>query len=92
MGEGDRLDLEHGAIQSFTDPLDSVFLGDQVATADFSLGMFALLHTTARTGEHDVEVHAVDAGGRVELHAEIDVLLDAEAEVACVSAARHTIF
>ena len=43
----------------------------------------ALEHTVARALEHDVEVHTVDAGRRVVLDAEIDVLLDAEAEVAC---------
>ena len=34
--------------------------------------------------EHHVEVHAEDAGEGVVLDAQIDVLLDAEAEAACV--------
>ena len=34
--------------------------------------------------EDDVEVHAEDAGERVVLDAEVDVFLDAEAEVACM--------
>eukprot|EP00965_Chrysotila_dentata_P036619 1219028-Pleurochrysis_carterae.AAC.4 len=40
--------------------------------------------TATRTLHNDVEVHAVDAGARVVLQAEIDVLHNAEAKVASV--------
>jgi hypothetical protein len=52
--------------------------------------MLAFLNTGARTREHDVEVHAVDARRGVELHAQVDVLLDAEAEVAWRSVSQGT--
>ena len=85
VGEGDRLDLEDGAIESFTGPLDGVFLGDLVTTTDGCTCMFPLVNTGAWTREHHVKVHSVDPRRRVELHAEVDVLLDSKAKVACGS-------
>jgi len=53
-----------------------------VAGADAAGGVLAARHAEARAPEDDVEVHAEDAGGGVVLDTEIDVLGDAEAEVA----------
>ena len=45
----------------------------------------AVAHVHALAAEHDVEVHAVDTDGGVVLDTQIDVLLDAKAEVAVLA-------
>lgn len=52
--------------------------------ADAALRPAALRNANAGSAQHHVEVHAVDADGWVVLDAQVDVLLDAEPEVAGV--------
>ena len=61
---------------------DSVLLGDAVAGADGTGSVLPLGRAETRALEHDVEIHAVNARGGIVLDAEIDVLVDAETEVA----------
>jgi len=48
------------------------------------VGTSSLGHTAPSPVEHHVEVHAVDSDRGVVLDAQVDVLLDSEAEVAGV--------
>lgn len=49
---------------------------------DMSRLSLALTDTTTRAAHMNVEVHTVDTSRRIIFHAKIDVLADAEAEVA----------
>ena len=56
-----------------------------MAGADAAAATLALRHAAARARQVHVEVHAVDAGRRVVLQPEVDVLADAEAERAVLA-------
>ena len=56
-----------------------------MAGADAAAATLALRHAAARARQGHVEVHAVDAGRRVVLQPEVDVLADAEAERAVLA-------
>jgi hypothetical protein len=79
--EGDIL-LSDDALEAALEPLDRLLALDPVAGADARLAPPALAHALALAGHAAVEVHAVDTDRGVVLEAEIDVLADAEAEVA----------
>merc|ERR1719199_1807720 len=71
---------EDDTVVGLLEPRDGVALRQAVRRADGAAGVLALRHAVAAAAEHDEEVHAVDAGGRVVLDPEVDVLVDAEAE------------
>lgn len=64
------------------EPLHGIITGHAVLHANNALLVLAASDTIARASQHDVEVHAVNAGRRVVLQTQIDVLINAEAEVA----------
>mmetsp|Transcript_31986 Transcript_31986/g.73561 ORF Transcript_31986/g.73561 Transcript_31986/m.73561 type:complete len:234 (+) Transcript_31986:184-885(+) len=77
--------LEKDALVLLDEPLVRRLLGHAVRLADAALLLPPHGHAAApRALHHHVEVHTVDARRRVVLETEIDVLLDAEAEVAVV--------
>ncbi|CAH0379534.1 unnamed protein product, partial [Pelagomonas calceolata] len=73
---------EDDALVLLLEPLDRLVLGDAVLDADARLARLPPRDAEARPLQAHVEVHAVDAGRRVVLDAEVDVLRHAEAEVA----------
>merc|ERR1719208_393599 len=62
--------------------------GDLLLGSDAAALALALLDARARLAQHHEEVHAEDARARVVLHAQVDVLRNAEAEAARVAEAR----
>merc|ERR1719336_489159 len=64
------------------EPLHGLLLLDLVVDANLAALVLLVRHTEAWPSHHDVEVHAVDADARVVLDAQVDVLLNAKAEVA----------
>ncbi|KAG5458238.1 MAG: hypothetical protein BJ554DRAFT_1577, partial [Olpidium bornovanus] len=63
-------------------PLHRLFLADAVGRTNLGLAPAATRHAHPGPSHDDVEVHAVNANGGIVLDTEVDVLLDAEAEVA----------
>lgn len=74
-------DLSDNAVEALLEPFDSLVTVDAVASADFARAAAATGDALAGTGHAAVEVHTVDTDRRVVLDAEIDVLVDTEAEV-----------
>ena len=66
-------------------PLHRVIPRELVAGPDAAAATLALRHAAARARQVHVEVHAVDAGRRVVLEPQVDVLADAEAERAVLA-------
>ena len=75
-------DLSDDAVEALLEPSNGLVAVDAVVGADGALASAAADDALTRTGHAGVEVHAVDTDGGVVLDAEIDVLADAEAEVA----------
>jgi len=63
------------------EPVLGILLGDEVLVADTAGSTLLAGHTVSRAGQHNVEVHAINANARVILDAQIDVLIDTKAEV-----------
>ena len=76
------LPADDDALVFLLEPVDGVRLRDELAVADLRAAAFAAGDAATGAGQHDVEVHAVDADLRVVLDAQVDVLVDAEPEVA----------
>ena len=74
--------LSDDAVEALLEPLDRLLALDAVASTDAALDTPALGHALALARHAGVKVHAVDADRGVVLEAEIDVLADAETEVA----------
>ena len=72
-------------------PLKGIFISDLVIRADVSPTRLASGHTESLATQNDVEIHTVDAGVRVILDTEINVLLNAEAKVSCKESGRGRI-
>merc|ERR1712054_343817 len=64
-------------------PLQRFCFGDLVCKAPLSTLPLLAGNTEARTAQHNIEVHPVNASVRVVLQTQIDVLVHTEAEVAC---------
>ena len=47
----------------------------------------AIPHVVSRSFQHDVEIHSIDTDAGIVLDAQIDVLLDAEAEISGIGKA-----
>ena len=77
----DRLS-KNDALESVLEPLDGVLLGDLVGVSDAALSDLAAGDAGTGAGQTNEEVHAVNTGGGVVLDTQVDVLVDAEAEVA----------
>ena len=76
--------VEDDAIVLLLEPLHSLLAGHLVLVAESaSLGL-SLGHTATGTSQLHVEIHTEDTGVRVVLDAQINVLLNTEAEVAGV--------
>ena len=83
----DTQDLFHLLCQDDTvvlllEPLHGVFRCDQVLLADLRLAPPPLGDAEAAALHHHVEIHTVNARGRVVLQTQVDVLIDTETEVA----------
>ena len=74
--------LPDDALETALEPLDRLVAVDAVARADTTLAAAAAADALARARHAAVEIHAVDADGRVVLDAQVNVLADAEAKVA----------
>jgi len=74
--------LADDGVEARLEPLDGVVAVDAVAGTDAALAVAAAADALTGAGHAAVEVHAVDTNTGVVLDAEIDVLADAEAEVA----------
>merc|ERR1711879_291157 len=72
---------EHDTLELVLEPFDGLGLGHAVVGADAVLATPATTDAETRAGKHDEEV---DADLRIVLDAEIDVLVDTEAEGASV--------
>jgi hypothetical protein len=77
-----RCQLEHDALVLGLVPLDGLVLGHLVVEPHPAPGALPAGDAPAGPLEHDVKVHAVNAGGRVVLEPEVNVLRDAKAKVA----------
>ncbi len=74
---------EDRAAELLDEPLFCFLLADLLEVAE-AVGLdLAAADSLAGASQHHVEVHAENTRGRVVLKAEIDVLIDTEAEVAC---------
>ena len=70
------------AVELLLEPRLGVFRCDQVVLADLRLAPPPLGDAEATALHHHVEVHTVNARGRVVLQTQVDVLIDTETEVA----------
>ena len=74
------------------EPLHGLLLHKSVRESDSSDLSASVSHVHASPAQDDVEVHTVDADGGIVLDAQVDVFLDAEAEVAVVGEVLTTQF
>lgn len=74
--------LHQDTVELLAEPGLSIRLGQLVAVAHLALGVLAASHAGTWAVQHHVEVHAVNTGGGVVLDAQVNVLLNTEAEVA----------
>ena len=73
---------KNNTLESVLEPLDGILLGNLVGVADAALSDLAAGDAGTGAGQTNEEVHAVNAGGGIVLDTKVDVLVDAEAEVA----------
>lgn len=76
-----RRSVEDGATLGVDEPLLGLLLGDALELAGTAGACAAAGDALAGAAEDDVEVHAENTGGVVVPDAEVDVLVDTEAEV-----------
>jgi len=74
--------LEEHTVEGVLEPLHGLLLGNLLVVANAARLLPPGRNASARTTKDDVEVHAVDADVGIVLDAEIDVLINAEAEAA----------
>lgn len=74
--------LLEGTIELGLEPLHCVILGEAVGEANAVALVLPARHTETRAAQHHVEIHTVNTGGGIVLDAQVNVLLNAEAEVA----------
>merc|ERR1719436_727055 len=79
------ISIQKDAIVLCLEPLHALLLLQPVAETNLAAFQFPVLHSQPGACQVHIEIHAVDAGGRIVLDAKIDVLRDAKAEraVAC---------
>jgi hypothetical protein len=75
--------VEDGTAALLDEPHLGLFLGDTLELAEERLACAALSNTVANALKHNVEIHTENTGGGVVLDAEIDMLVNTEAEVTC---------
>jgi len=63
------------------EPVDRVLLGYAVGIPNTAVSTAATRHAVSRPAKNNVEIHAINASVGIILNPEIDVLLNAEAEV-----------
>ena len=66
------------------EPLHCLLFGDSVFIADSALSSLPVSHAVSRPGQHNVEIHSIDANAGVILDPEVNVLLNTESKVALV--------
>lgn len=87
MSKGLRQEKPHlnkasiALVEGLQVPLKSILLSNLVLGANVSPARLASGHTESLAAQDNVEIHTVDARVGVILDTEIDVLLNAEAEV-----------
>ncbi len=74
--------LKHDALVGGLEPSNGVVLGDSVSDADDGRSNLSASDTVAGSDQDNEEIHTEDTGGGIVLKAQIDVLVDAEAEAA----------
>lgn len=79
-----RRSVEDGAGHGLNEPELGVVLGYALELADGRPAGPAVCDSVAFAAEDDVEVHAENTSLSVVLNSEVDVLVNAKAEVACV--------
>lgn len=73
-----------GATHGLDEPELGVILGDTLELADGRPAVLAVGDTGAVTAQHDVEVHTENTSLGVVLNSEVDVFVNAKAEIAYV--------
>jgi|JI6StandDraft_1071083.scaffolds.fasta_scaffold03368_9 hypothetical protein len=73
-----------GSVELALEPLHGILLADPLGGTQARAATLPQADASASTSQHDVEVHTEDTGVGVVLHAQIDVLLNSEAEVSGV--------
>jgi len=84
--------LPHNTLESALVPLDCLLLCDPMTCTDPTLCPSALRNPLTRPGHAAVEVHAVNANGRVIFDTQVDMFADTKAEVACLREVTWTEF
>ena len=79
------LGVEDDSVVLLLEPLHGVVLHQLVGDANAASLAPTVPHVHAGAAQDDVEVHTVDTDGGVVLDTQIDVLLDAKAEVAVLA-------
>jgi hypothetical protein len=77
--------LSDNAIETLFEPFDSLVAVDAVASADSALAAAPAADTLTRAGHAAVEIHTIDTNRGIVFDTKIDVLVDAEAEVASLA-------
>ena len=65
----------------FLEPVDGIFLSDELVVADLRAAAFTASNTHARARQDNVEIHTIDTNLRIVLDTQIDVFIDTETEV-----------
>jgi hypothetical protein len=73
---------QDGTSELFNKPLLGLLLADLLEVAELSGSVLSSHHSLARSGEDNVEIHAVNTSRGIILDSEIDVFVNTEAEVA----------
>jgi len=73
---------ENGSLVDGLEPFDGVFSVDSLVGSDVGFASSSVGDAVSGTIQHHIKVHSVDADLRIVFQAQIDVLLDTEAEVA----------
>ena len=76
--------LQHNALILLLEPLNSVVFGHLLSQANSRSSGLSSGHSSSRSLQDNVKVHTEDTSGRIVLDTQVNVLRDAETEVAGV--------
>jgi len=76
--------LPHNTLKSALIPLDCLLFCDPMTCADLALCPPPLRNPLAWASHAAIEIHAVNANGRVIFDTQVDMFADSKAEVACL--------
>jgi len=74
--------VQHHTIEASFEPFHGFLFRHSLVVADSRFSVLSESNTSAFAAENNVEVHTEDTGVGVVFHAEIDVFLNTESEVA----------